>query len=516
MILGKVPLLIGLIGHRCLNLNELPKIQQELDAIIEKYTTEYKNTPVVVLTSLAIGADRLILSSRFRSRVKVYAVLPFDRIEYGKDFIDSELLNEFESALKECDEVITLGEDFEESELTDLEVRSKAYADAADWVAAHSKVLISVWDGNYSGKMGGTSETVRRSTLENAFQHHVHISASNGESVPRKLCECSGHEKTNGELVASLERQDLLNRSITTQEESMFGIFDQAATQLRKKYDRRLKVTLSLGLILVNAISIEQSYSLQPLLFLVLAIAAVTSMYWYLLKKSLIKQTYEDFRIIAEILRVKSWFQSAGINLKTFKHVGLKEFAEPWLAEFIADLNRWEILSIAVIESSDDMNINWLNVTSWLEEQIIYLEGSDGKQGAINRNLQKAKSYDRLAKSSIAAGILAYVMSKVFEYFASSGIPLNQRTIVGIFISFSLSYSAYVLAISQVMGHKEIAARYQSSLRILKNSAAELTHLLDSKDFEVAKKTIESIGIESLQESFYWFTVRRTRDVRPL
>lgn len=66
------------------------------------------NTPVLVLTSLAKGADRLIESSKFRRRVKVCAVLPLEVDEYLKDFETKGEKDEFRRVLANCEMNLTM------------------------------------------------------------------------------------------------------------------------------------------------------------------------------------------------------------------------------------------------------------------------------------------------------------------------------------------------------------------------------------------------------------------------
>jgi hypothetical protein len=127
---GKVPLLIGLIGHRELSPIEEPKLQMIFDEYIEMYLTKYENSQIVVLSSLAEGADRLVFSSRYRPKIKIIAVLPFSVDEYRKDFKSTEERKNFEAVLSDCDDVVILEGELRNEELADLEGRSRGYAQA--------------------------------------------------------------------------------------------------------------------------------------------------------------------------------------------------------------------------------------------------------------------------------------------------------------------------------------------------------------------------------------------------
>ena len=513
---GKIPLVIGLIGHRNIEPEELKRVQEEFDDSIGGLLSKYRNTEVLVLTSLADGADRLAHSSRHRDRMKIVGVLPFTLDEYRKDFESTDSINAFESILSKCDQIVIRGSQYSSSELARSEIRAKAYGETAEWLVGNSKILYAVWDGNFTGKVGGTGETIRKSisTLPNGC--FIHIPASNAGSHVDNSCSCNGHASSGQISDPLIERKDLFNKFIQGSAPTIFEVFDRSATQLRQTYDRRVKRSLFFGLILLNLISVEQGTKDTFWILLVALMSAITAVYWLSLKRSRIKEVYEDLRVIAESIRVESWLKSAGVRSNAFEAMGVKELVDPWLMEMLKDLDEWDEITLGSSESRTESPTDWPAVTLWLDDQIDYLDGTKDRQGAVGRNLRKADRYDFFAKVSIFSGLTIYAFSKALDFLWGDELNVAYEEGFGFVFSLALSMSAFSLAFSQLMGYKEIAARYSASLRVLKNGAIQLKDSLDSGDRDNAQSIVKEIGLESLQETLYWFTVRKTRDVRPL
>src|SRR5687768_30686 len=79
---GCVPLVIGVVGHRQIHPDDGKLLREELTKVIREYQAAYPNTPLVVLTSLAQGADTLAAQVAIECGVRVRAALPMPRAAY--------------------------------------------------------------------------------------------------------------------------------------------------------------------------------------------------------------------------------------------------------------------------------------------------------------------------------------------------------------------------------------------------------------------------------------------------
>ena len=134
---------VGITGHQRLDnpadwlwVEEI--VGKELDAV---------PTPVVVVTSLAIGADQLVARLGIARGAAIHAVLPFPDIE--RTFAAEDLQAYRQLASRATVEVLqTPGTD------------EDAYLAAGRRVVALSNLMIAVWDAKPAKGKGGTADIV--------------------------------------------------------------------------------------------------------------------------------------------------------------------------------------------------------------------------------------------------------------------------------------------------------------------------------------------------------------------
>ena len=171
-----VPIIVGITGHIKVDgvlitedkvsdeqKNEIRKVFKELDL-------EYPNTPIVILSPLADGADRLVaglaLDTKRRNRTSISLIspLPMPQEEYERDFEKTGTKEKFRRMLELASASFVLpiiGGDITDWE---KEPRKKQYEQVGKYVAQHSHILIALWNGKdkdgFDG-IGGTSQIVK-------------------------------------------------------------------------------------------------------------------------------------------------------------------------------------------------------------------------------------------------------------------------------------------------------------------------------------------------------------------
>ncbi len=147
---------VGITGHQKLDDSKAwdwvaSEINNELDVI---------PTPLVGVSSLAIGADQLLARLVLERRGSLYAVLPYVGIE--KSF-SPEHLGTYKMLLKRATvEVLnTPGTD------------EDAYLAAGKRVADLSSVLVAVWNGEPARGRGGTADIVAYALKEGVPLVHL-------------------------------------------------------------------------------------------------------------------------------------------------------------------------------------------------------------------------------------------------------------------------------------------------------------------------------------------------------
>lgn len=176
---SKVPIIVGITGHRWI----MPEGHDGIQQIFNELFDSYPNTPIVVLSPLADGADRLIARIAVNNRekgkdVSLICPLPMSADEYSNDFNDPKFPNskdEFYEYLKDkCDAWFDLplvddntpaniaaGYKNEITGKADPGPRNEQYKQVGIYVAQYSHILIGLWDGQTVENTGGTYQILK-------------------------------------------------------------------------------------------------------------------------------------------------------------------------------------------------------------------------------------------------------------------------------------------------------------------------------------------------------------------
>jgi hypothetical protein len=171
-------LAVGVTGHRYLA--DLEKHSAGVEAALRRIERSFPREPLVVISPLAEGADRLV-AQHFLERPGTHLIvpLPLPQSDYMTDFASNSSREEFLHLLAQADEVITLPPESS---------RDQAYTAAGWYVLEHSDVLIALWDGKTAQGVGGTGEIVAQARARSLPLAWIH--AGNrlpGTNIPTSL-----------------------------------------------------------------------------------------------------------------------------------------------------------------------------------------------------------------------------------------------------------------------------------------------------------------------------------------
>src|SRR5207237_1110660 len=154
---GSLPLVIGVTGHRDLRAEDLPKLENAVGRIIEELKSGLQHTPIVLLTALAEGADRLVARVALKSGVGLIVPLPMRRDFYEMDFSTSASRAEFDDLLRQAGywfELSLLDGATEEEISQHGRARDHQYEQVGAYIVRHSHLLIALWDGKHQNLVG--------------------------------------------------------------------------------------------------------------------------------------------------------------------------------------------------------------------------------------------------------------------------------------------------------------------------------------------------------------------------
>ena len=185
---SKIPIILGITGHRNIEKMDYENLKISVRKIFDYLEKEYSSTPIVILSPLADGADRLVvevsLESKYKDKINTIISLPFNEDIYiqtfGKGILekDDELFNqksiiEYENLKYMVKENNLLQPSFIEMEFDrkaydnaneeeKQQIRRIQYSKVGEYVAIHSNILIALENLNSEKKEGGTSEIVEK------------------------------------------------------------------------------------------------------------------------------------------------------------------------------------------------------------------------------------------------------------------------------------------------------------------------------------------------------------------
>jgi len=158
-----IPIIIGVSGHRDLLAADTPRLKDQVRAVLNRLRDDHPATPLLVLSPLAEGADRLVANVALEQGARLVVPLPLPQQEYEKDFETQESRNHFSDLLKQawrCFELPLAKRNTSASIQDPGPERNKQYALVGAYIARHSHILIALWDGEQTSMEGGTGQIV--------------------------------------------------------------------------------------------------------------------------------------------------------------------------------------------------------------------------------------------------------------------------------------------------------------------------------------------------------------------
>lgn len=160
----RIPLVIGITGHRDLRSEDIEALESQVKGLFKRLWSDYPSTPLVVLSPLAEGADRLVARVAVESGAELAVPLPLPLSEYEKDFPSEASRQEFTALLSQAKSrfELPLVDGATMDNIRELgPTRELQYEAVGIYIARHCHLLLALWDGQFDGKTGGTSEVVR-------------------------------------------------------------------------------------------------------------------------------------------------------------------------------------------------------------------------------------------------------------------------------------------------------------------------------------------------------------------
>lgn len=148
---------IGAVGHRKLDGNP-SVIGSKIAETLRQLATQHREVGISLVSSIAEGADRILIASSIELNIPYDCVLPCSPACFREDFQSHGSIVEFDRLLEAARSVTLPTEPLE---------KESGYLWASESILDRANALIAVWDGAPGDGPAGTAETVTRALKRN-------------------------------------------------------------------------------------------------------------------------------------------------------------------------------------------------------------------------------------------------------------------------------------------------------------------------------------------------------------
>ena len=432
-----VPIVVGVTGHRDIRTEDRERLGRAVEKQLLALREKCPHSRIVMLNSLAAGADQLCAEAARKLSIPLIAVLPMAREEYEKVFSGEQLLH-FRTLCSAAEECFTAPETEEAPPSPD---RDFAYRQAGIYIASHAHVLLALWDGKESAPSHcGTAETVRFA-LEGAYEPknaiplggscpvwHVQTPRMGTEDAAdagmlRFLGDEAAFEEVlartdefnklsaeealpqNGLLPAEREADECLDRT-----EALYAKADALSIRFAGQYRRLLAALAVVSTVITVAFLF---YDEAELHWMILVCGAMLLLAFFLRRREMraaSHRRYLEYRMLAEGLRVQALLRYAGSS-------GSAAEILPWSAKTEAG---WVVcaLKTCVIAGRPAAVHRIRDV--WVDQQRRY------HQEVIGRSRRAYEGSERIVGIALRISILLYLAVLAFEIIWGGLLPFSR------------------------------------------------------------------------------------------
>ena len=557
------PLVVGVTSHRNIPAGEIEPIRQRVREFLAQLKHDFPALPLVVLSALAEGGDQLVAQEALTVGARLIAPLPLPRDLYVEDFADPVTRANFETLCARA-EVMQLplhaGQTRHAVEPPGM-ARDRQYAQAGVYIVDHCHILLAIWDGKESDRIGGTAQVVRYHLgglmpgLIDRRREARHVLGGGDERLLYHIV-CS-RDEADGAVATGLQALQALWRTTETAAAAemgmppefrlmfthmaefnvecgnyaaaisvaankhraadgnaalpMGGVFhaaDWLAIHFQKRVLLAMRATYTLAALMGIAFALyahlaEHNYLIYLFLLLFASGAAVVG----LARRRGWHRKYLDYRALAEFLRVQTYWRHAGIAVNgghEFAHDNLLQRQNTELG-WIRNVMRAVGLEARADPAGDGADALARVIAEWVGEsgtsgQLHYYERKTVERSGLHHITEMVGSLSLWG--GIAISVVLVVFAHVFELE-------TKNTLVMLMATLSI-IAAVREAYAYRKADKELMRQYRFMQRIFTSARTALDRSIDSVE---QREILISLGEAALTEHAEWTLMQREREV---
>jgi hypothetical protein len=548
---GRLPLIVGVTGHRDVRQEDRARLEAEVDTIFVRLARDFPHTPLVVLSALAEGADRLVAWVGLQHGATLIAPIPMPVDEYLHDFSDAQSLDEFDSLRARADAlfVIPFTDPDSAASLTGTP-RDRRYAAAGAYLAVNSDVLIALWDGERLGRLGGTACIVeyklrgvpepygpRPSPLdavESGPVYHIVTPRRKDDVTPSRAFSLdvlypqswSKRDEAQEFYQRIYHRIDRFNRDWlrlppgavpqaedTSPAAELHAIADTLAIHYQRKAYRALLAIFWIVGLSVVAFEVYAHLHGSPwyLALEVLGFSASTMIFLYA-RRADYEERYQDYRALAEGLRVMHHWRVAGITDSVADYYLRKQKSElDWIRDSIRSCR---VLGDAETARQPEHRSLADRLQAVYEDWIV----SQGRwfTRIAAKEQRKARRFNYAASGTFIGGLAVALFVAAYLLLGHGTLAEAVQDRFVIAIALSAVIAGLLHNYSEKRAWSAHAKQYRRMQLVFTQAAVNVEPLIEQsseRNLLCVRQILRDLGREALIENGDWLLLHRERPI---
>ena len=482
----RIPLTVGITGHRAIRPEDWGPLSAGVKRELERLRQRYPHSPLMMLNSLAEGADQLCAQVAADMGIPLAVALPMASEEYEQDF-SGPVLDAYRTLLQKAEQVFVAPA---AEALPAAPDRDFFYRQAGIYVSSHCHVLLALWDGG-PGKSSscGTSEAVDfalhqsyhpilsaplfsatavihlftprgQRTGEAAGTVHVLGEDATWQTLMDRTEEFNALTERAGEGAYPLLPRERDDDALLDRMERVYQAADRLSLQNARLYRRILILLAVLSTLITSSFLLYDEANLHWLI-LVCGFALLAAFFLQrFARRSSCHRRYLEYRVLAESLRAQAFLRYAGVKREAISLLPWSQQAEtPWIA-----------MAMTVLGIGRGPRVSHDIRACWAQDQLSY------HRSARRKAQTKLRGSGQVVGVVLFISIVLYLAALVFELIFGGLLPRltpladaeSYRTLLKLVLG---SISAATLFISNYYGklsltrgvedHEKMASFYQ-------------------------------------------------------
>jgi hypothetical protein len=537
-----LPLVVGVTGHRDLSAEAEGPLRALFGEALERLQRRHPSMQLLVLSGLAAGADILAAEEALERGIAVFACLPMPQAEYEKDFTPAEL-ERFRRVLPRCAEVAVVGTSAR---------REQGYVDVADFIAYYCHVLVAFWDGLEARGPGGTAQVVelRRGGVPSmvgdalvaympdvgpVFQiitprrdqpppaeslsiREIYPERQGWRARSKTAARRAGEEEFEDAL-AHVERfnRDLSREPVSTAQNRLAALGDRVDAASNRQQQKTLRSLR--GLYVATALAgaaqlvlpTDGSFHIPSWAGIAARVGflAIAFVVFAVAKRSDYENRYQDYRAIAEALRVQYAWCCAGLRnrLVEASYLQMQQSELAWIR--LALRTAYLITGCGIAQPDDSPSRS--ESVRWIDGQVEYYEAAGKREETHLHRIERATV--AVAVTGFALSAIAFMAGWMMTHHLMPAIiapPASAQGTLAYWETMPLALGSMLALIfrfyAQQRGFNENARRYQHMFTVFDAAKRRLR-----EQHGDPRKVLEQLGHEALSEHAAWLILHRER-----